>query len=204
MSEISRIIDGVIKLSLAKTLKEEGYRKSARNFHLVSKTVVRMVNVQASQGNFGNEGKFTLNLGVYLPAIANFLSNGLGQGELPKEYQCTVRERMGELMPRHRDHWWAINPKSDLHAVAEEVNKAWLKCGKPWLDQDWESLSVARDLLDKHHQPLEALAASILLKEPKKAIASVREASRWYRKQGNENAANWIISEAKKFGLEAR
>jgi uncharacterized protein DUF4304 len=147
MSEIARIIDTVIREGLGKPLKEAGFRKSGRNFHLVADGVVRMVNVQASQFNFGAGGQFTLNLGVYLPEVAKFLKEKLAPGKLPTEYECTISVRIGSLMPKREDHWWKIDSSIDLYTLAEEVKTTWVKFGQPWLAQDWSDHNFLQDFL---------------------------------------------------------
>jgi hypothetical protein len=90
-------------MGLAPLVKKEGFSKSGRNFHRQSGNNWLVVNVQASQGNIGTHGKFTINLGVYLPEVSLLVSDPL-RGK-PKEYDCTVRKRIGCLMPGARDHW---------------------------------------------------------------------------------------------------
>ena len=34
------------------------------------------------------------------------------------------QRRIGDLLPGHRDHWWTINPGSDLAALARDVTAA--------------------------------------------------------------------------------
>jgi len=70
VSDISKLIDEVVKLGLAPLLKERGFRKSSRDFQRRVDENWQIVNVQASQGNVGTAGKFTLNLGVYLPLVS--------------------------------------------------------------------------------------------------------------------------------------
>ena len=71
-----------------------------------------------SQSNTSEEGRITLNLGVYYPAIAR-LSGTPPTTSLPKEYDCTLRRRIGTLMERGEDYWWRVDdfrmtPKSRL------------------------------------------------------------------------------------------
>lgn len=58
----AKLIDPVVSARLAKTLKAAGFKKAGRTFRRVSDDVVHVVNVQASGGNAGDYGQFTLKL----------------------------------------------------------------------------------------------------------------------------------------------
>lgn len=96
MSEIARSIDEVIRLGLADWMKAHSFKKNGRNWHKNQGGNWLIVNVQASQWNMGNEGKFTINPGVYATAIAALAGKKPLEGK-PKEYESTVRERLGVL-----------------------------------------------------------------------------------------------------------
>jgi hypothetical protein len=137
-----------------------------------------------------------------LPQIAKCLGEReLPAGKLPAEYHCTIRERIGLLMPGGQDYWWEIEASSDLSALAKEVQKAWLEYGQPWLHQNWGDLKVARALLARHGHEIEAVAASVILKELDEARKIVFETSTWYRKNRDPSKAEWIESRARKLGV---
>jgi len=57
--------------------------------------------------------RFTLNIGVYYPEVAEL--HGLtAEGKYPREYESTLRVRIGTLMPGGHDHWWEVRGGSDL------------------------------------------------------------------------------------------
>ncbi|WP_273430722.1 DUF4304 domain-containing protein [Chitinibacter tainanensis] len=70
MRKIADLIDGVIKLGIADFLKRHGFKKSGRTWHLMQGENWLIINLQASTSNVGCQGKFTINVGVYVPAIA--------------------------------------------------------------------------------------------------------------------------------------
>jgi hypothetical protein len=201
MNEISKSIDAVIRDGLAKALKSDGYKKAARTFHRIEEKCIKVVNVQASQGNIGSEGKFTINLGVYLPLIESWLERIKPSTGLPKEYECTTRSRIGSLMPDQQDFWWPVNPQTNLAGLALEVRKAWETYGKPWLNQPWNDQRTAADLLERHGNCIEATAAFLLLGETTRAKKVVQEAAAWYQANDNANRANWIRESARDLGL---
>ena len=73
MSEIGKRIDSIVRERLAPLLKKNGFKKKARNFYQEFPDRVEVINVQASQWNEGNEGKFTINVGVYYPEISKII-----------------------------------------------------------------------------------------------------------------------------------
>ena len=156
--EIGKRIDETIRLGLAPLLKQQGFSKSGRNFHRLSGKAWQVVNVQASQGNSDASGKFTINVGVYVPEVAVLAGQAPIAGK-PKEYECTVRERMGELMPGGADHWWALLPSTDLAVVATSVTQAVTAYGLPWLEAHASVEQVAQALAS---QPSVMSAAAAL------------------------------------------
>ena len=184
MSEIGNRIDAYVRLALAQELKREGYRRSGRTFHSVGVDATRVVNMQASQGDAGDDGRLTLNLGVYLPAIAELLRGGRSipvrlapivvdahgnaqlTGErrtsLPKEYQCTTRTCIGLLLPILGDRWWEIDRGTDIAALSEELAATWTSYGKPWLARFSDLREVLAEAIVRSDYLL-ATAASIAL-----------------------------------------
>jgi hypothetical protein len=198
---LAQAIDGVIREGLAQPLKADGYRKSGRNFHLSSGGVIRVVNAQGSQGNAGGTGRFYVNLGVYIDRIAHLLGKSLGNSKLPKEYQCTIRLRLEELMPPGNNDTWDIGPGGDLRKPAQNLQQAWLEYGKPWMDQNWGDLAGARDLLVESHWYEPAIAASILLKNKDQAQRLSRKGYEWIRDK-NPRFAEMILHRAEELAHE--
>src|SRR5262245_17212734 len=120
MSAIREQIADVVA-PLASALKAAGFRKNGLNFRReVSPGVIRLVDVQCSQWNRGNEGSFTINLGVYHRALAE-LHDTSPVVDVPLVKHCVVRERIGKLMPEAEDHWWTANKATDLAELGIDV-----------------------------------------------------------------------------------
>lgn len=131
VSEIGKVIDLVISQAVTPIMRSDGYRKTGRTFHLAEPDHIRVVNVQASQWNFGVTGRFTVNLGVYFRPVEALLASRPLPG-LPKEYQCTLRARIGSLMPDDVD-WWEITTSTDIDDLAQTVAAACTTFALPWL-----------------------------------------------------------------------
>lgn len=134
MSEIAKRIDSIIREGLAPLLKKSGFKKKGRNFYREYPDRIEVINVQASQWNEGNEGKFTINVGVYYPEISKILEAPPVRAA-PKEYDCTVRERIGHLTPENKDQWWHIDGSVNDLVISENVATQVEKICLPWLSE---------------------------------------------------------------------
>lgn len=163
----NKLVDEIIKRSLHPILKSAGYKKKGRTFYLEEDDVTRVVNVQSSQGNTAESAKFTVNLGLYFPAVREqSLDEPLT--DLPKEYECTLRERIGMLLPRQDDWWWTVRPSSDLDMVANAVSNAWTGYGQPWIDR-CGTLAAACDEAEHTGDKFTAAMISLTLKDKPRA-----------------------------------
>ena len=76
-------------------------------------------------------GRFTVNLGVYVPEVARFHGGGEAKSTI-HEYHCCVRSRLGELGTERADLWWSIS--LDV-AIAKDVLVRLDQHGLPFLDR---------------------------------------------------------------------
>jgi hypothetical protein len=171
-SEIGKRIDAITRGALTARLKEHGYRKKGRTFHRHGDDATCVVNVQASLSNVGSTGSFTINLGVYFPGIEEPLTGG-APSDPPREVDCTLRRRLGGLMPDTRgDYWWSVSSTSDLDAISREVAEAWRVYGRPWLDAN-ATLAGASQTLARR-SGLHGAVASMLLGDRAEAERRLR------------------------------
>jgi len=107
-------------------LKERGFRVRGRTFNCETADGLIEV-VQFQMGRFDPPGtyyipgmrenlygRFTVNLGVYVPEVA--LYGGIEAGSFVQEDYCCVREGLGRLEPPHMNVWW------DLHRIEEAAS----------------------------------------------------------------------------------
>jgi len=146
MSQIAQSIDEVIRLGLADWMKANGFKKAGRNWHRNQHDNWLVVSVQASRGNMGEEGMFAINLGVYSTAVAALAGLKPLAGK-PKEYESTVRVRLG-VLAYGNDHWWDITPSSDLNAISADVVEKMQLFGLPWLNAHTENWQISASLKD--------------------------------------------------------
>ena len=198
MSEIAKRIDAIVSARLAPMLKQAGFKKQARNFRREHDNHTDVINVQADRYNDANHGRFTVNLGAYYPAIAD-ISEALPVRGLPKEYNCTVRQRIGSLMEVRADFWWEIDRRSSDADTADNLAKTVATYGIPWLD-DLSNLDVVKRFAANNHGLY--AAAGIALHQ------GDREGAQHYLDRematANEFVKPKLASWAKKHGLKVR
>ena len=117
-SELASVMDE-IQARIRPVLKDKGYRVRGRTFNRsTSDGLVQVVSFQ--MGNFDPPGttyipglrdnlygRFTVNLGVYVPEVAKYLHVDKDRSFV-KEYFCCVRARLGPLEPGQKDLWWSV------------------------------------------------------------------------------------------------
>lgn len=140
-SAIGKRINKVISAEIAPFLKSEGFRRKGRAFHRLHGQHVDVVSIQGSKWNSGSTGEFTVNVGVYYPAIAELYDPYRPDG-LPEEYHCTLRERIGVLMTGNRDKWWKLGRFTNEEKLSHEVANAVRDFCIPWLAQMADPESV--------------------------------------------------------------
>ncbi|WP_346384749.1 DUF4304 domain-containing protein, partial [Nocardioides sp.] len=129
----------VIVASIAPSMKAEGFRKRRHAFNrrVGDDGFVQMLSFQMGASDPPGTveipglrsnlyGRFTVNLGVFVPAIHR---GGLTERDWYSDYHCQLRKRIGELLPEQADVWWRLD-----HPDAEaDVAAAIRDHGLPWL-----------------------------------------------------------------------
>lgn len=121
-----------IQRTLAPTLKTAGFRKRGRTYNRSTlDNLVHVVNLQMGasdppgttyiKGLRENlHGLLTVNLGVYIPEVAQRHGGGLA-GSFVQEYQCALRARLGNLSGQSHDVWWRINDPSTAENISSRL-----------------------------------------------------------------------------------
>lgn len=198
-SEAARLIDQVISLGFSKALKRDGYTRKGRTWRFADTGTVQVVNVQGSTGNISYHGAFTINLGIYLPTV-EIISIRSHILQAPNEAECTLRERIGSLLPACKDKWWEVDGwSSDLQAITDEIVEAWTLYGKPWIMRCSDPREARKYAAQKGNF---WLATEISV-----ALGEMEQAQRWLdetlRKYPYRNHALWL-EWAAKHGLYPR
>jgi hypothetical protein len=126
---------------LAPVLKNAGFRKRRHTFDRRLQAGMTHV-VDFQMGRFDPPGtpelppirlnlygRFTVNLGVFVPEMV--LGRELGPEEWVPEPECQLRMRLGHLLPSGQDTWWSLD---DPPEAVRTVGSALSSFGLPWLD----------------------------------------------------------------------
>jgi Domain of unknown function (DUF4304) len=117
-SDLAKSFDE-LQAKLRPALRENGFRARGRAFNRTTADGLTEV-VQIQMGSFDPPGttyvpglrenlygKFTINLGVFVPEVAQHYGRGPSMSFV-QEYHCCVRTRLPRLEPEGRDAWWPI------------------------------------------------------------------------------------------------
>jgi hypothetical protein len=125
-------------------LKAAGFRKERHTFKREPEPgLIHVVNFQMGPYEPGSNyefppykvnvyGYFTVNLGVFLSEVRAQTMPG-APPRFPKEYQCEIRARLGELMPEGEGGWWTLKAETGL--LASAIWEAIEEYGLPFLDR---------------------------------------------------------------------
>jgi hypothetical protein len=141
-------------------LKERGFVVRGRTFNCRTQGLTQVVHFQ--MGSFdppGGEyipgfsqnfyGKFTINVGVYVPEVAEYQRGGQARSFI-HEYHCCVRSRLGKLGPERADLWW------DLRETDQLAPELWLRLQRdaiPFLQQFETRDSILRQWMNSADTP---------------------------------------------------
>jgi hypothetical protein len=174
VTELSKIINTAVESGISPPLRSKGFRKVSTHFFKTEDVVTRVVNVQSSKWNSSQEARFTINLGLYFPAIAESLDLPRMPAH-PKEYCCILRTRIGALLPVQKDFWWEVASNTNANELSKELNEVLTRYGLPWLEQNSELVKAA-DELERKQYYLAASAARLELGQRDKAATLARTA----------------------------
>jgi hypothetical protein len=141
-SELAETLDRV-KAKLRAFLKGQDFRVRGRAFNReTSDGLTQVEHIQ--MGSFDPPGttyipglrenlygKFTINLGVYVPEVAEY-QGGRVVAPFIQEARCCVRARLGTLGPESADVWWAIRRDE---GVTDELELRLKRDGLPFLNR---------------------------------------------------------------------
>lgn len=111
---MSSALGKCIDEALSAVLLPRGFRRERLLFLRQSEDVVHLVQLQGSDTNTHNNSRYTVNLGVWVPALAF--------GETRSLAAAHWRQRLGLLCPEHEDMWWQPSTRQSISAVAADIS----------------------------------------------------------------------------------
>lgn len=135
----AKMVGALITRGVVPVLKPLGFKRSGTTFRRELDECIQVVNVQSSQWNDRDHARFTINLGIYFPAVevplADFLKSSLGESG-PRASQCHLRQRIGGVLQTARDLWWTLRPGEPAASVVTEVEAALRGPAMQWFERN--------------------------------------------------------------------
>ena len=104
--------------ALTELLRPLGYRNSSNLFSRPSVDVVHLIEVQGSRQSTSGNAKFTVNVGVFVPALVYADVSDITKPSIPLAHW---RARLGSLSPEQVDMWWHASTLAQAQSAAEDV-----------------------------------------------------------------------------------
>ena len=107
-------------------LKDNDFKKRGNHFFKSNGSIGYCVNIQNDKWNNANQLRFTLNVGIFTEAFwlecGDFKNTGMIP-TYPKEYDCAIRYRIGDLLPVKEDKWYCIISGTDVLKLWSEIER---------------------------------------------------------------------------------
>jgi len=116
-----------IREGLFPTLSTHGFKGRSSTFSREVGDVVHLLQLQASQDNSSESARFTLNVAVWVPALA--------AESKPSVADSHWNRRLGYLSPENSDLWWQANDFEMADDAAKDIANRINSFAVPALDQ---------------------------------------------------------------------
>lgn len=120
------------QIPVTQALKKLGFRKIGNYYNrTVQDGLIQVIGFQSGQAISSFHGNFTVNLGVYVPCIAEIEGN-TAAGRCITDAYCEIRSRLSSVANLGRDKWWPLDESA--FQSGEVIADALLNHGVPFLD----------------------------------------------------------------------
>lgn len=134
-----------------KCLKADGFKKHHVTWNKTNESgFVYVVNFQNRFGNFADDCRMTVNLGVHLPILLEEWQEAK-LGKYVKEYECNYRARLGVLTVG-KDTWWTM--RNELDELCLMLGDLYNRYALDWFTtySSYESIIAWWQSLEENHQ----------------------------------------------------
>ena len=132
---MNRAFTNQLLAALARVLKPVGFSRRGSLFSRRVEDVVHLIQLQKSQSSSADYVKATINLAVWVPALAFGSASAAG---------APVRARLGSIMPEHEDLWWELSSSESADESIASLVQPLVSYGLPWLQALRSSVEVQR------------------------------------------------------------
>lgn len=191
---------------LASLMKERGFRKDARTFRRTTEEgVVHVINFQMSAYGTAVEGRFAVNLGVFIPEVHTHFHPDAVIKKI-HVVDCVISERLAMLDGANLDVWWnTSNPAANL----DDVSKRLRAHGFPYLDSFASRSQIIQAIRDSNYELARMvhprIVAAIMLVNSERhdeATAILRTGVELAEKANRPSEAFRLRSEARALGID--
>jgi hypothetical protein len=191
----------LIQAEAHKYLSQSGYKKKGRTFNKsLDSGLIHVINFQMGKRSLA--GKFTINLGVYIPEIYR----AVWDKEAPRfvnHGNCEIEKRIGELIYPHEDLWWDLN--KNPKRLSKKVVKIIDKYSLPFLNKFNTQENIILEW-NEHGEsiglpPRAGLSIAILLANSGKHEQARSLLIQEYEQTVKKPYAEFVISIANKLGI---
>jgi len=145
-ADITKKIDAVVMNGVAPALEAIGFKRKQRRFTRRLAQCTWIVEVQRGKYNYGANGRFSVDLGVFHPRwhdqLQAFprLQHKEPLSDTPRIWHSQVRQELGLLAIQ--DSWWQVDENTNIEAISAEVAQAISNFAVPWFEK-MSALSAA-------------------------------------------------------------
>jgi hypothetical protein len=205
-----------IQRALRPALAEHGFKVRGRTFNrLTDDGLTQVVNLQMGASDppgttyfpglrENMHGLFTVNLGVYIPEVAELHGGGPAKSWV-QEYYCSIRSRLGPVSGSSKDLWWQARASAE---VIQDVQLLLLSFGLVFLEC-FRSRDLVLSELNGHGENLEfcsvprIVCAIILSRRGKSDAARRLMSAQALESRNNRNHPAYVRELALRMGLGA-
>jgi hypothetical protein len=154
------IVKQIVALGIVPKARDTGFRKSAFSFYRRRGSVVHVVNMQLSHGNFADQGAFYVNISLNFDELRILDKRPIS--EKPKEYECDLRRRLEDLAS-DAPSIWNVDSQTEISDIASRLGDYFTKIVvlldpidsvSAFLEQQWEGTGTHYGLLARMHYVL--------------------------------------------------
>jgi hypothetical protein len=118
---------------VTQVLKKVGFRKIGNYYNRTAQDgLIQVVGFQSGQAVSSLHGNFTVNLGVYIPCIAE-IEGKAATGRCIWDAHCEIRSRLSNVANLGSDKWWPLDASASQSG--QLIANSLLTHGLPFFDQ---------------------------------------------------------------------
>ena len=145
MAAVNRQFTVTLLDPMWRVLRSAGFRKQGQLFRRSVNDVLHLVQLQKSRSSTAALVRATVNLAVWVPALAV-------HRERYSVAAAPCRERLGTVMPSGQDAWWEMSTDAEGEAAGLAIVGTLQRYGLPWLNTI-ESTAALLELWESGRAP---------------------------------------------------